>query len=225
MGFSTWWGLPSADRFGLGQQSLPEVCHLKWFQPTLHTTHPQNAGVVRKGGNQYPSLARGWWEIKRPGLFGEGAEWSSRKRAVPGRPARSVFPGRFRNSTRPEYRPLSSRTLSPHEVTHHSPESCPEAMRATPSGHAVKDFSGITLARQPTRFRPPLPRDRRVFCPVRVAGERAGVRGSERARWPPHPDPLPPVESTPKGASNVGERGQTGQTTAHWRMHPRDWLP
>ncbi len=78
----------------------------------------------------------------------------------------------------------------------------------TPADNAVKDFSGITFARQTPRFRPPLPRDRRVFCPVRVAGERAGVRGSERARWPPHPDPLPPVESTPKGASNVGERGQ-----------------
>ena len=43
------------------------------------------------------------------------------------------------------------------------------------SGNAVKDFSGITFARWPTRFRPPLPRDRRVFCPVRVAGERVGV--------------------------------------------------
>ncbi len=60
-----------------------------------------------------------------------------------------------------------------------------------PAGNTVKDFSGITFARLPPRFRPLLPRDQRVFCPVRVAGERAGVRGRYRSLRPPHPDPLP----------------------------------
>ena len=40
-----------------------------------------------------------------------------------------------------------------------------------PSGNAVKDFSGTTLTRPPTRFRPPLPRDRRGFRTVRFVGE------------------------------------------------------
>ena len=86
--------------------------------------------------------------------------------------------------------------LCPEGVTHHSPGSRsqgahPGASRprrtnpegvphvasgwTTPSGNAVKDFSGITLTRQPERFLPPLPRDRCGFRRVRFAGERVGV--------------------------------------------------
>ena len=41
---------------------------------------------------------------------------------------------------------------------------------ATPAGNAVKDL----LTRPPARFVPPLPRERRGFRRVRVAGERVG---------------------------------------------------
>ena len=49
-------------------------------------------------------------------------------------------------------------------------------------GNAVKDFSGITFARWPTRFRPPLPRDRCGLCFVHAVGERAGPGLSKRRR-------------------------------------------
>ena len=68
-------------------------------------------------------------------------------------------------------------------------------------------------------FRPPLPRDRCGFHPVRIAGERVGVRGHIARSNPLTPALSPTAESSPKALPIVGERGQTGQTTAHWRMH------
>ena len=41
-----------------------------------------------------------------------------------------------------------------------------------------------------------------------TVGERAGVRGRERAMWPPHPSPLPRNTSSSGAMSIAGERGQ-----------------
>ncbi len=75
-----------------------------------------------------------------------------------------------------------------------------------PAGNAVKDFSGITFARWPPHFRPPLPRDRCGLHRVRFAGERAGVRGPYRSVKPPHPDPLPHIGVLLESSAECGGR-------------------
>ncbi len=80
-----------------------------------------------------------------------------------------------------------------------------------PRGNAVKDYSGIAFARSPTRFRPPLPRERCGPCPMRFAGERAGVRGQYRSLRPPHPGPLPHSRVLSKSSAECG-----GEGAEHW---------
>ncbi len=48
--------------------------------------------------------------------------------------------------------------------------------------------------------------------------------GSERAVWPPHPSPLPTVESSLKAVPIVGERGQNlwaADFSDTHTLHPR----
>ena len=71
----------------------------------------------------------------------------------------------------------------------------------------MKDISRITSTRQPARFRPPLPRDRCGPCPVRFAGERAGVRGPYCSLKPPHPGPLPHSGVHPESSADCGGEG------------------
>ena len=62
----------------------------------------------------------------------------------------------------------------------------------------------------------------------RDCGERAGVRGPERAMWPPHPDPLPRNTHKVKDSSIAGEREQKQRAAYFSEAHtpleqPGDW--
>ena len=65
----------------------------------------------------------------------------------------------------------------------------------------------------PTRFRPPLPRERCGFRMTHVAGERVGVRGPHRSLKPPHPGPLPHSQVfSESNAQCGGEGAEPGET-------------
>ncbi len=83
----------------------------------------------------------------------------------------------------------------------------------TTAGNAVKDFSRITFARWPTRFRPPLPRDQCGNPGGRFAGERVGVRGPYRSLKPPHPGPLPHSGVYSESGIDCGGEGAESRET------------
>ncbi len=89
---------------------------------------------------------------------------------------------------------------------------------STGTCNAGKDF-----ARRFPRFCPLSPTLGVAFGEDLAVGERAGVRGLERAVWPPHPHPLPRNMRHPKATSLAGER----EPETWWlpcRRDPRDIL-
>ena len=71
--------------------------------------------------------------------------------------------------------------------------------RLTPSGSPDRRAVGATDSARPPQSKPPR------FRSFHQA--KAGVRGLERARWPPHPHPLPRNTHRAKDTSIAGERG------------------
>ncbi len=94
--------------------------------------------------------------------------------------------------------------------------SAPRTFRASIK-RSLASFPKATFSRsnceQQTGQQPvasaPSPHWQRDFLRGHGCGERAGVRGLERAVWPPHPHPLPRKTHTLKAQSIAGERGQT----------------
>ncbi len=76
---------------------------------------------------------------------------------------------------------------------------------------AVPNMCSIMMSSQ---FLPPHPTGGVTFVKDMAVGARAGVRGSEWAVWPPHPDPLPRsrvftdshIECGGEGAESLGCR-------------------